>query len=221
MATEHHDTKTALILAAGELFAEHGFDGTSVRAIADKAGANVAAVNYHFGSKQDLYVATLRHVVRGATGTPIRAFLESPSTVCTPEAMRAVIRETALSTFSKLSSPDRPQWRFRLLLRVMFESPSGALDPVIDETFRPDVADLMALARRARPDLPERELLLWAFSFMGQVSFYMFVREPVLRVLDRRAYDREFLEEAADHVADVMVAALDLPGCGRAAERLP
>jgi len=49
----------------------------------------------------------------------------------------------------------------------------------------------------------------------------MFVREPVLRVLDRRAYDREFLEEAADHVADMMVAALDLPGCGRAAERLP
>lgn len=221
MATEHHDTKTALILAAGELFAEHGFDGTSVRAIAEKAGANVAAVNYHFGSKQDLYVATLRHVVRSDTGGPVRAFLESATSVCTPRALHAVIREEALATFRKLSSPDRPQWRLRLLMRAMFESPSSALDAVIEQTFRPDVGSLMGLARRARPDLPERKLLLWAFSFMGQVSFYMFVREPVLRVLDTAAYGGEFLEEAADHVADVMVVALGLRGRGGAAESQP
>lgn len=217
MAAEEHDTKTALILAAGELFAERGFDGASVRAIAEKAGANVAAVNYHFGSKEDLYVATLQHVIQGDTGTPVRAFLESASTVCTPRAVRAVIREAALHTFSKLSSPDRPQWRFRLLMRAMFESPSGALDPLIDETFRPEVGELMALARRARPELSEREVLLWAFSFLGQVSFYAFVREPVLRVLDTESYAREFLEAAADHVADVMVAALGLRGAGGAA----
>jgi len=218
MATEQHDTKTALILAAGELFAEHGFDGTSVRAIAERAGANVAAVNYHFGSKEKLYVATLNHVVRSDTGGPLRAFLKSATSVCTPRAVHAVIREEALATFRKLFSPNRPQWRLRLLLRAMFESPSSALDAVIEQTFRPDVGSVMALARRARPELPERRIMLWAFSFMGQVCFYMFVREPVLRVLGTAAYDREFLETAAEHVADTMVAALGVPGCEGAAE---
>ena len=221
MSGGRSDTKMALILAAGELFADHGFDGASIRAIAEKAGANIAAVNYHFGSKEHLYIATLQHVILCDMGTPLRAFLESPATVCTPRAVRAVIREAALATFSKLSSPDRPQWRFRLLMRATFESASGALDPLIDETFRPEVSDLVALARRARPDLAERTALLWAFSFMGQVSFYMFVREPVLRVLDMAAYDREFSEEAADHVADVMVSALGLRGLDGGAESQP
>ncbi|MFW6161875.1 MAG: hypothetical protein ACODAJ_03850, partial [Planctomycetota bacterium] len=60
----------------------------------------------------------------------------------------------------------------------------------------------------AQPDLSERELLLWAFSFLGQVSFYALARGPVLRVLDAEAYDHGFLEAAADHVANAMVSAL-------------
>ena len=46
--------------------------------------------------------------------------------------MRAVIRDAALNTFSKLPSPEKPQWRFRLLMRALFEAPKGTLDPVIE-----------------------------------------------------------------------------------------
>ena len=63
MEVELAGTKLALINAAGELFADHGLEGTSVRAIAEKAGANVAAINYHFGSKENLYAEGLRYVV--------------------------------------------------------------------------------------------------------------------------------------------------------------
>ena len=52
-------TKERLIIVAGELFAERGFDAVSLRTITDKANANLAAVNYHFGSKQDLIVLLL------------------------------------------------------------------------------------------------------------------------------------------------------------------
>ena len=57
------DTRTQLLDAAERLFAEHGFRGASVRAITDLAGANLAAVGYHFGSKADLLAAVVRRVI--------------------------------------------------------------------------------------------------------------------------------------------------------------
>jgi AcrR family transcriptional regulator len=57
------DTRTQILDAAERLFAEHGFRGTSVRAITDLAGANLAAVGYHFGSKADLLVAVVRRAI--------------------------------------------------------------------------------------------------------------------------------------------------------------
>ena len=57
------DTRTQILDAAERLFAERGFRGTSVRAITDLAGANLAAVAYHFGSKAELLTAVARRVV--------------------------------------------------------------------------------------------------------------------------------------------------------------
>src|SRR5689334_6495275 len=50
------DTKTRLLEAAGEEFAEKGFEGATVRSICARASANLAAVNYHFGDKEQLYL---------------------------------------------------------------------------------------------------------------------------------------------------------------------
>jgi AcrR family transcriptional regulator len=57
------NTRTQLLDAAEQLFAEHGFRGASIRAITDRAGANLAAVGYHFGSKAELLAAVVRRVV--------------------------------------------------------------------------------------------------------------------------------------------------------------
>lgn len=61
------DTRAALIEAARALFAEQGYDGASVRAITGRAGANLGAVTYHFGSKEALY-----HEVLASMMYPIR-----------------------------------------------------------------------------------------------------------------------------------------------------
>src|SRR5689334_8343340 len=61
------DTRTQILDAAERLFAERGFRGTSVRAITDLAGANLAAVGYHFGSKAELLAAVVRRVIEPIT----------------------------------------------------------------------------------------------------------------------------------------------------------
>ncbi|NBH09275.1 TetR family transcriptional regulator [Amycolatopsis sp. SID8362] len=57
------DTRTQILDAAEHLFGERGFHGTSVRAITDLAGANLAAVGYHFGSKAELLAAVARRAI--------------------------------------------------------------------------------------------------------------------------------------------------------------
>src|SRR3954451_13390377 len=63
-------TKAKLLEAAGEEFAEKGFDAGRIRSICRRAGANLAAVNYHFGDKEQLYVAAVLEAHRCGTEMP-------------------------------------------------------------------------------------------------------------------------------------------------------
>jgi AcrR family transcriptional regulator len=59
VASSSTETKEQIITVAEEMFAEHGFVGTTLRNIVSKAGVNIAAVHYHFGSKEELFRAVV------------------------------------------------------------------------------------------------------------------------------------------------------------------
>lgn len=56
--------KDKLINIAGKLFAEQGFKATTIRQICQKADVNIAAINYHFGDKQELYNRIVEHIIK-------------------------------------------------------------------------------------------------------------------------------------------------------------
>src|SRR6187551_1336576 len=67
MTTTHFNTKDRILGAAEELFAQHGFSGTSLRQVTSRADVNIAAVNYHFGSKENLVNEVFRRRMDGMT----------------------------------------------------------------------------------------------------------------------------------------------------------
>ena len=73
---EAEATRERILLAAQKLFSEKGFDATSVRDITTEAGCNVAAVNYHFGGKENLYVVAFRSLLGLLRDQRIRAMTE-------------------------------------------------------------------------------------------------------------------------------------------------
>jgi len=77
------NTASQLVSAAVALFSQHGYDGTSVRAITAEAGANLGAITYHFGSKEALYDAAFASVTE-----PIREFAVFAATSKGPPLLR-------------------------------------------------------------------------------------------------------------------------------------
>ena len=209
MAHESHDTKEALLLAAGELFAERGYDGTSIRAIAEKAKANIAAINYHFGSKDALYASVLGHVCRKVHFADA-GYLESVREAASDQEKANILRDATRAVFAKDFAPGRPAWHTRMIMRSLME-PSPALQKVVHDVFHPEFEALKAIFRAARPTLTEEAAEFMVFSLAGQEMFYSFAQSGVLILLGRRDYEPAFLEKAIEHVARCVTAALGLP----------
>ncbi len=64
---EREDTRALLLATAVRLFGTHGYDGVTTRMLAEAAGANIAAIKYHFGSKDELYLGVIDHIVQLVT----------------------------------------------------------------------------------------------------------------------------------------------------------
>jgi AcrR family transcriptional regulator len=99
------DTRERILLASQKLFADKGFDATSVRDITTEAGCNVASVNYHFGGKDNLYLETFR-------------------------SMLAVLRDQRLSVLDELMGRTPPP----TLEEFLQSFAEGFIDPLVDES---------------------------------------------------------------------------------------
>src|SRR5437660_978544 len=117
------ETRDRLLEAAGEVFAEHGFRDATIREICEKANANVAAVNYHFGDKEELYAAVFDY----ARTCAVAQFNESVSpAIPAEERLRVFIRAVLTRFFDQ----GRPAWLGKLVAREMIE-PTKALDALV------------------------------------------------------------------------------------------
>src|ERR1700676_4403711 len=100
-------TREKLLDVAGRVFADRGYQAATVREICVRAGANVAAVNYHFGDKLGLYAEVLQQSIRAAQMDAVRNALER--TAPPEEILRAVIR----ARLQGLCRGDLPASHFR------------------------------------------------------------------------------------------------------------
>ena len=192
-------TRLQLIIAAGEIFADHGFEGASIRAIAEKAGANIAAINYHFGSKKNLYKEAIlySHQIAGKISDFLS--LEDEGIFRTRKATKEALRKIIRRDFNMFFSPEFPAWTGRLILRGLFDSHPIFME-IIRDVFIPDYRILKEFALKANPRLKEQQAHHWTLSFFGKISLYVFFAEPILMVLDKKKYDPRDIDAAVDYI---------------------
>ena len=197
-------TKSRLLEAAGEEFAEKGFAAARVRTICDRAGANFAAVNYHFGGKEQLYVAAVLEAHRCGTAIPPAAALGEG----TPAVQLRQYIHFFLSNVMAMNR-ERDSWHSVLMLREMLQ-PTAALEALVREAIRPRFERLVGILREACPEADELRLAALAFSVVGQCLHYKTAAAITERLIGPKAYAALDLDYLTDHISGFCLAALGL-----------
>ena len=133
------DTRRRLFEVARDLFTDQGFDNVTVRDISRRAGANLAAINYHFGDKLALYLEIVRNAVAEmrTTNDEMMAGSELPAA----ERLRRYIR----GYVPRLMLIDQRRAWIQKLMRNEMSEPTPAAQLIIDEILRPRVAYLTGI----------------------------------------------------------------------------
>jgi len=195
-------TRQRLIDAAGEMFAELGFHHTTVRQICERAGANIAAVNYHFRDKTGLYTEVVRHSMRAAHLDAVRAAFDQNAPA--EEIMRAVIK----TRLESLRGLDLGDWHFRIFAHELAK-PTPAIDVVVNEAIRPlymRMCKLIGSLLGLSPD--HQKTRLCAQSIIGQILFYAFARPVISRLSPDMKLTAAQVDLLADHITEFSLAYL-------------
>jgi AcrR family transcriptional regulator len=194
-------TRERLIEAAGCLFAEKGFEGATIRHICEAAGANVAAVNYHFRDKDGLYAEVVAEVVadvirRRTEKFPMDGGLGEDA--APEERLRAFVQAFLRRRFDR----DGSGWWGRLLAREM-RSPCEAVRAVLERERRANRRLLVSIVNDvlgpgAGPETAER----CAASVVGQVLHYFHGHHASPAGSGDQEMTPERIEELARHIAE-------------------
>ncbi len=196
-------TKSRLLERAGEEFAEKGFELARVRTICDRAGANLAAINYHFGDKEHLYVEVLREAHRCG--------LDPQEERIDPELSPAERLRTFIHHFLDrvLAVNHSEDWQHRLMLREML-SPTPFSEVLVREMIRPRFELIRGLMREICPEADDRRLNALVFSVIGQCLHYKLARRVTERLIGDEGYRALDLDYLTDHITAFCLAALGM-----------
>ena len=200
---EQAQTRQQLLEAAGAVFAERGFRSTTVREICQRAGANIAAVNYHFGDKEKLYIEVFRYSQQKAQE---RYPLLPPVAGLSPEKkLHAFVHSLLQRMFDNQGAA---AWHGQLMLREMIE-PTAALDLVVAEKIRPMSDQLRGLvAEILGCPVNSEAVRLCSFSVVSQCVFYCHCQNVVLRLVPGQTFDSAAATHLAEYITKFSLAGL-------------
>jgi AcrR family transcriptional regulator len=164
--TGRDDVRNRLLDAAEKLFCEKGFDGTSIRELTTEADCNLAAVNYHFGNKDNLYIEMFRRQFEMMIERNLQLIdqLTAESGLTLEKLLRAMIMHPMRGAYE-----DQPEGQvLRLLVREIL---SQKLDrQAIVKDMKNKMFDRLGdVLKQLVPGLPDDRLLLMVCSFDGVV----------------------------------------------------
>ncbi|MBN2447595.1 MAG: CerR family C-terminal domain-containing protein [Phycisphaerae bacterium] len=199
---DSHCTRRRVLEAAGEVFADKGFEKATIREIVDRANANLNAVNYYFRDKHGLYIALFEDAHELITGRDREVF-EQISGLPPERQLREVV-SYVLRGFI-LARPSA--WHARLMFRELSE-PTGVMEMMVERFIQPRFEKLADIVRQlATPNVPQLSVRLCAESIMAQCAHLAHRRAVVSRLIPELEYTPEGIEIMADHICSFSLAA--------------
>lgn len=198
--------KERLLNEAETLFAEKGYHAVTVREITEAARCNLAAVNYHFGSKRNLYLEVFhsRWIPRAKRiFESFEASLDGSESPSIDETISALAKAYVEGPLPE----ELRRHHYQLVARELFH-PTEAFELVVEEVMRPS---FRRLAERLQAALPagqeQEELTLSMMSIFALILYFNFARVAVTR-LTGREYEPSFKSRLVEHITTFSINAL-------------
>lgn len=192
-------TKTAILDAAERLFVNKGHDGASMREITQLAKVNLAAVNYHFGSKDELIVAVLKRRL-GAINAERLRLLDELEEQAEGHAVKASYLVNAFfgSLLHFADEKDHEGGIFLRLLEQTMVNHSAFITAVVAKENAVVLQRFKAALFNALPDVPKEEIL-WRFQFMlGATSYALHGIQALIQATDHNGLIHRDLRQHYD-----------------------
>jgi len=195
-----------LLDSAEQLFAERGFDGTSVRHLAAAAGCNIASVNYYYGGKENLYVEIWRRHLFQVTQIRIGSIEKVLSESGGKPKLEDLLRSFAHAFVGPLVDKNGGPRLIKLMAREMIDPhlPSNMFG---DDVIKPTLSAMQNALARACPELPESKLPMVVFSLVGQLLHTIRVR-TMLDSMDDETLAAFEPAEIIDHIVAFSAAGI-------------
>lgn len=214
-APESSGTREALLEAALCCFAEHGFEGASLRMIAERAGKNTSLIAHHFGNKEALYLAVFRDMLEDLRAHRYSGPLIGPEELRgDPARAEALLRSLVVWLFKsmrmKADSGDPRQTAYSRLWFSAVRAPVPELEALLREHIAPLRMQIAACIQALRPDLPVREIPFWCSLVYGQCLVNTSLHTFNQLVFGPECYPKS-MDRMADLIADITLRAIGRP----------
>src|ERR1700674_967063 len=206
------DTKTRILDAAEQLFMEHGFEATSLRSLTTAASVNLAAVNYHFGSKEELFQAVLTRRLDPMNAERIKLLerIERES-AGRPLSCEKVLFAMLIPALKLARDEKRGGKNFLRLVGRAYADPAPFIRHFLSAQYAEMIGRYKEAFLRALPHLSRQELT-WRLHFvMGALSYTLAGTDALKLFAQVAQTDRENDELLLRRLAPFLVAGLKAP----------
>jgi AcrR family transcriptional regulator len=205
-------TKSRILDAAEALFMEHGFEATSLRAITATAGVNLAAVNYHFGSKEELFQAVLTRRLDPMNQERLDLLTRLEHQFAPdPVPCDRILAAMFIPALALARDPQRGGANFLRVLGRAYADPAPFIRRFLSEQYALMIARFKAAFGRALPELPKKELS-WRLHFIMGALSYTLAGTDVLKLIAELAPSEPGNDEVLLHrLAPFLLAGLTSP----------
>ncbi|MCC7327953.1 MAG: TetR family transcriptional regulator [Burkholderiales bacterium] len=205
-------TKARLLDAAEALFMEHGFEATSLRVITAAADANLAAANYHFGSKEELFQAVLTRRLDPMNRERVQ-LLDRFERESAPEPLRCerILSALFIPALRLARDRERGGTNFLRLLGRAYADPAPFIRRFLSDQYALMIARFKTAFGRALPQLPRKELS-WRLHFiMGALSYTLAGTDALKIIAELNPLDTNNDEILLRRLAPFLLAGLTAP----------
>lgn len=203
------ETVDRILDTAEELFADRGFADTSLRMITSKAKVNLAAVNYHFGSKNALIQAVFARFLTPFSASALAAFDELEQR-CNgePPTLNQTLRALTESAVRMPQRNERGISIFMRLLGLAYTQSQGHLRKFLEQEYSEPFHRFMQLLKQATPQLSAVDRY-WRIQFMlGATAFTMSSNEALRAILANKLGVETTVQEIAARLVPFLAAGM-------------